>query len=110
MIPVSLQAGLWGLFAGGALVLGALVAWFIDVPQRLIAGVMAFGAGVLISALAFELVDEAYKRGGLHSTGLGVVAGAPVYTAVNWRPAVRGRGRRQRHGDRGRRLAGRCPR
>jgi zinc transporter, ZIP family len=26
--------------------------------------VMAFGSGVLISALSFDLMDEAYKRGG----------------------------------------------
>src|SRR3954463_12211589 len=84
MIPVSLQAGLWGLFAGGALVLGALVAWFFDVPQRLIAAVMAFGSGVLISALAFELMDEAYRRGGLDSTGAGFIGGAAVFTLANW--------------------------
>ena len=83
-IPVSIQAGLWGLLAGAALVVGALAAWFIAVPQRLIAGVMAFGAGVLISALAFELMEEAYKRGGLDSTGLGFIGGAAVYTAANW--------------------------
>ena len=83
-IPVSIQAGLWGLLAGAALVVGALAAWFIAVPQRLIAGVMAFGTGVLISALAFELMEEAYKRGGLDSTGLGFIGGAAVYTAANW--------------------------
>ena len=58
-VPVWIQAGLWGLFAGGALIVGALVAWLLDVPQRIVASVMAFGAGVLISALAFDLVDEA---------------------------------------------------
>ena len=98
MIPVSLQAGLWGLFAGGALVLGALVAWFFNVPQRLIAGVMAFGSGVLISALAFELMDEAYKRGGLDSTGLGFVGGAAIYTAANWILARQGAKHRKRSG------------
>src|SRR3954469_17229767 len=98
MIPVSLQAGLWGLFAGGALVLGALVAWFFDVPQRLIAAVMAFGSGVLISALSFELMDEAYRRGGLDSTGVGFLAGAAVYTAANWYRANRGARHRKRSG------------
>ena len=45
-----------GLLAGGALFVGALVAWFINVPFKYVASVMAFGAGVLISALAFDLV------------------------------------------------------
>jgi ZIP family zinc transporter len=43
-LPVSIGAGLWGLLAGGALVLGAAIAWFVHVPQRLIAAVIAFGA------------------------------------------------------------------
>src|SRR3954451_18412577 len=58
-VPVAVQAGLWGLLAGGALVVGAAIAWVVQVPQKVVAGVMAFGAGVLISALAFDLVDEA---------------------------------------------------
>ena len=98
VIPVTLQAFLWGLFAGGALVVGALAAWLLDVPQRLIAGIMAFGSGVLISALAFELMDEAYKRGGLDSTGLGFVAGAAIYTAANWILARQGAKHRKRSG------------
>lgn len=83
MIPVSLQAALWGLFAGGALVLGAGIAWFVDVPKRLVAATMAFGAGVLVSTLAFELMDEAYLRGGLASTAFGFLAGAALYTGAN---------------------------
>src|SRR3954470_24569452 len=97
-VPVSLQALLWGLLAGGALVLGALVAWFMTVPQRLIAGVMAFGAGVLISALAFELMDEAYKRGGFDSTAVGFLGGAAIYTAANYMLALKGAKHRKRSG------------
>src|SRR3954470_18744953 len=98
-VPVSLQALLWGLLAGGALVLGALVAWFTTVPQRLIAGAMAFGSGVLISALAFELMDEAYRRGGFDSTAMGFVGGAVVYTAANWLLARNGAKHRKRSQD-----------
>ena len=52
-LPVWCEAGLWGLLAGGALVVGAAVAWFLQVPRRVVASVMAFGSGVLISALSF---------------------------------------------------------
>ena len=48
-----------GLLAGGALFVGALIAWFVNVPARVVASIMAFGAGVLISALAFDRVGEA---------------------------------------------------
>lgn len=95
----SLIAGLWGLFAGGALVLGAAIAWFFTVPVRVTAGIMAFGSGVLISALAFELMEEAYRRGGLDSTGAGFIGGAVLYTAANWWLGHRGAKHRKRSGQ-----------
>jgi hypothetical protein len=97
-IPLPLQAGLWGLVAGGALVVGAAVAWFARVPQRLIAATMAFGAGVLISALAFELVEEALHRGGFSATAMGFVGGAAAYTFANWLLARYGARHRKRSG------------
>jgi ZIP family zinc transporter len=97
-MPVALQAGLWGLFSGSALVLGALAAWFLPIPQRLIAAIMAFGSGVLISALSFELMDEAYRTGGFLYTGIGFVGGAAVYTAANIYLSRRGARHRKRSG------------
>lgn len=82
-MPVWLEAGLWGLVAGGALVVGAAIAWVVHVPQRVVASVMAFGAGVLISTLAFDLVDEAESIGGLLPTVLGFLTGACVYVGAN---------------------------
>ncbi|PKW28266.1 ZIP family zinc transporter [Phycicoccus duodecadis] len=96
---VAVQAGMWGLLAGGALVVGALVAWFVHVPQKVIAGIMAFGAGVLISALAFDLVDEAETTGGLVPTIGGFLGGAAVYVAANVLLARRGARHRKRSGE-----------
>jgi len=73
-----LQAGGWGLVAGGALVLGASIAWFVRVPQTVVSAIMAFGSGVLISALAFDLVDEAERQGGVGLTVVGFLGGAVV--------------------------------
>ena len=98
-MPIWLQAGLWGLLAGGALVVGALVAWLLPVPRKLVASVMAFGAGVLISALAFDLVDEAETSGGLVPTVVGFLAGAVVYVAANIVLARHGARHRKRSGD-----------
>src|SRR5436190_9178619 len=98
-LPVSLQAALWGLVAGGALVVGASIAWFFTVPQRLIAAIMAFGSGVLISALSFELMDEAYKTGGFMATALGFLGGAAVYTAANIYLSHQGARHRKRSGQ-----------
>ena len=97
-MPVWLEAGGWGLLAGGALVLGALVAWFVPVPQKVVAGVMAFGAGVLISALSFDMVDEAESTGGLAPTVSGFLAGAVVYVVANIALARRGARHRKRSG------------
>lgn len=97
-MPTWLLAGWWGVFAGAALVLGAAIAWLVHVPQRAIAAVMAFGAGVLISALSFDLMDEAFARGGFASTALGFLAGAAVYTAVNLWLERRGAKHRKRSG------------
>ena len=59
---------------------------------------MAVGAGVLISAVAFDLMDEAYKRGGFDSTALGFLAGAAAYTVANILISRRGARHRKRSG------------
>jgi ZIP family zinc transporter len=97
-LPLAAEAGLWGLLAGGALVLGAAVGWWARVPPVLVALVMAFGAGVLVSALSFDLVAEAYRGGGLGPTAAGFAAGAVVYTAANAVLARRGARHRKRSG------------
>jgi ZIP family zinc transporter len=97
-MPTWLQAGLWGLLGGGALVIGALIAWFLRVPSAVVAGVMAFGSGVLISAVAFDLMAEAEKTGGLAATALGFLGGAVVYLAANAVLARRGAQHRKRSG------------
>lgn len=93
------MAGFWGSVAGSALVIGALVGYFLPVPQRLIAAVMAFGAGVLVSVLSFDLMDEAYRQGGFVATGAGFLAGAAIYTVVNVYLSRRGAKHRKRSGD-----------
>lgn len=55
---------------------------------------MAFGAGVLISALSFELVLEAFTMGGLMATLFGIVAGAVLYFGAN--RLLAGRSKRKR--------------
>ncbi len=94
-----IQAVFWGFVGGSALILGAAIAWFITLPQRLIAGVMAIGSGVLISAVAFNLMDEAFRQGGFDSTALGFVGGALVYKVANIVISRRGARHRKRSGS-----------
>ena len=67
-----LEAGIWGLFAASSLVIGALLSftgWIKPRPLRL---VTAFGSGVLISAIAYDLVEEAVN---VSATGISVAVG-----------------------------------
>ena len=97
-MPLWLQAGFWGLVSGSALLIGAAIGYFARLPQRLIAAIMAFGAGVLISALAFDLMDEAYARSGFAPVALGFVGGAALYTAATYWLNHRGARHRKRSG------------
>src|SRR6476646_3103128 len=96
MIARWLLAGIWGLVAGSSLIIGALVGYFSKISQRWTAAIMSFGSGVLISALSFELMDEAYKQGGFDSTAIGFLGGAALYTLANWLLAHHGAKHRTR--------------
>lgn len=70
----------WGILAGSSLVIGALVALVFRIGQRTIGLIMGFGAGVLISAVSFDLVEEAAgKSSGNGSVAAGIFAGCLVF-------------------------------
>jgi zinc transporter, ZIP family len=83
------EAGLWGLAAASSLVLGAVVAFVARVPDRVQGLILAFGAGILFGAVAYELVEDAVETS---MTGLdvavGFAAGALVFfagsVAIDW--------------------------
>ena len=76
------EAFLWGIVAASSLLLGGLLALHLPVGRRALGLVMAFGAGVLISAVAFELVEDAFETSaGEGGVGLGLFAGAGLFFA-----------------------------
>jgi ZIP family zinc transporter len=97
-ISLWLEAALWGLMSGSALIVGALLAFFTNVPTKLVAFIMAFGSGVLISAVAFNLIDEAYQRGGFDSTAAGFIFGAIIFSIANHLLNKKGAKHRKRSG------------
>jgi zinc transporter, ZIP family len=70
----------WGLLAGSSLVIGAVVALRFRISLRVIGLIMGFGAGVLISAVAFDLVEEATQKSlGNGWAVAGLFAGCAVF-------------------------------
>ncbi|MGN9811339.1 ZIP family metal transporter [Micromonospora sp. BQ11] len=95
-----MEAFLFGVVASSALVLGALAGVRFRLPKRLLAALLAFASGALITALAFELFEDAYEHGGIWRAVLGLVAGAVVFTVLSARLDRVARGRRkQPHGS-----------
>ena len=70
----------WGLFAGSSLILGGVLALVLPIHDRVLGLIMGFGAGVLISAVAYELVAEAFETSaGNGGTALGLAAGSLTF-------------------------------
>ncbi len=90
MIATWIQAALWGFVGGIALLLGALAGYYLKIPHRIIASVMAFGTGVLIAAACFALIREAYLLGGFDSTITGFIIGVLMFTGADVYLAKRG--------------------
>ena len=76
-----LEAAFWGFVGGVSLVLGAGAGLTLPVSRRTIGLIMGFGAGVLISALSFELTQEAFEVGGTDAVAIGLAAGALTFFA-----------------------------
>jgi ZIP family zinc transporter len=73
----------WGALAASSLVLGALLSLAYRWPPRLVALVLAVGAGALVSAVSFELAQEGVEIGGAGAVGLGLGLGALTYYALD---------------------------
>jgi ZIP family zinc transporter len=75
------EAALWGLAGGSSLLIGAALGLVLPNWPRLTGLALAFGAGTLISALTFELTEEAFRLGGADAVTIGLAAGALTYFA-----------------------------
>ena len=78
-----LTAVLFGLAASSALVIGAIVGSLWQPPRWVTGILLAFASGALISALAFELFEEAFHLGGALRSGLGLLAGAAAFVLAD---------------------------
>jgi ZIP family zinc transporter len=68
----------WGALASSSLLIGAAFALVRPLHERVVGLVTAFGAGVLISAVAYELVEEAFSTSN-KGVALGLAAGSLTF-------------------------------
>ena len=77
-----LESFFWGFVAASSLIIGAVLAIRIRISTRTIGLIMAFGSGVLISAVSFDLVAEAIEKTGPGSSiwvAVGLLAGCLTF-------------------------------
>jgi zinc transporter, ZIP family len=90
------EAALWGLVAGSSLLIGAVASFTLRPSRRAVGLLMGFGSGVLISAVAYELVGEAFHiAGGSGAVAGGVAAGALTFYFGDLAIARQGGGQRK---------------
>jgi len=78
-------AFVWGVLAASSLVIGSVVALLVSIPERVVGLILGFGAGVLISAVAFDLVEEAASKSSGHGAAIaGLFVGCGVFFAGDW--------------------------
>lgn len=92
------DAAFWGFVGGFSLVLGAVAGLTFPTNQRVIGLIMAFGGGVLISAVAFELTEEAFVQGGADAVAAGLAGGSLAFFTGDWMIDRRGGNHRKRSG------------
>jgi ZIP family zinc transporter len=77
------ESALVGLAVGGSLILGAGGAAALRLAERAAAAITAFGGGILLAAVALELVPEADDRAGGWLTAVGLAVGTVVYVGAD---------------------------
>lgn len=91
------QVIVFALVNGFSLLLGAVFGVYSRWEQKVIAAFMAFGAGVLICALTFGLMDEAFLSGGFDAVITGFLTGGLMYIGGDYLVHYLGGRKHKRH-------------
>jgi len=92
-----IQAVIFGGVSGLALLFGAATGLIFKLNQKIIARFMAFGAGVLVCALTFGLMEEAFSHGGFDAIIIGFLLGGVVFILGDYVLHIKGGRRHKRH-------------
>lgn len=94
------EAAFWGFAGASSLLIGAVIGAKANLPNRAIGLILGFGAGTLVSAVAFELTEESFSLGGADTVALGLALGGLSYYGGT--VAISRRGGAERMGASGR--------
>jgi ZIP family zinc transporter len=78
-----LTAAVYGMLASAGFLIGVVIGLVTTPSRRTIAAVIAFGSGVLVSALTFDLMEEAFATGTAPYVISGFLLGALIYVLVD---------------------------
>ncbi|GGL23167.1 hypothetical protein H9L10_06445 [Phycicoccus endophyticus] len=78
-----LTALLWGALAASSLLVGAALAAVRPWRPALVGTVLAFGAGALISGVAYDLAEEGLRQSGALPVAVGITVGALSFYLAN---------------------------
>jgi ZIP family zinc transporter len=77
------EAAFWGFIGAVSLIVGAWIAFAARPSHRVIGLIMAFGAGMLITSVSFELIGDALIEGDTGGVAIAMLLGAVVYYAAD---------------------------
>ncbi len=83
MENIALLAFFFGLISAASLPMGAVTAMFWKPSERIVAGMMAFGAGALLAALTIDLVANALEEGHFYPLAAGCIIGGVAFVLLN---------------------------
>ncbi|MGH8931662.1 MAG: ZIP family metal transporter [Egibacteraceae bacterium] len=74
---------LFAAIGSSALLIGGAIGAWRPPSRRVTAALLAFASGALITAVAFELFQDAFEQGGVWRAGIALLAGASVFIVVD---------------------------
>ena len=80
---IELDAFLFGIISAVALPLGAILAFNWTPKPKVLASMMAIGAGALLAALTIDLVAVSVGRGHFYPLAIGMITGGIFYVLLN---------------------------
>ena len=78
-----LAATIYGVLASAGFLVGVAIGLVVSPPRRVVAAVIAFGSGVLVCALTFELMEDAFAEGDATFAIGGFLLGALIYVLAD---------------------------